>query len=36
MNDILLDRLGDYFVYHEILYRYGITFEQFIEIWERG
>lgn len=36
MNDIMLDRLGDYFVYHDILNKYGITFEEFIRIWERG
>lgn len=36
MNDDMLDRLGTYFVYHNILDRYGITFESFIDRWQRG
>lgn len=36
MNDELLDRLGVYFVYHEVHERYGITFEQFVERNQRG
>ncbi|MFC3788312.1 hypothetical protein ACFOQM_05860 [Paenibacillus sp. GCM10012307] len=39
MPDDLLDKLGEYFVYHSILDRYGVTFEQFLGkvragIWE--
>lgn len=36
INDELLDRLGIYFVYHEVYNRYGITFEVFVDRWERG
>lgn len=36
MNDEMLERLGTYFVYHNILERYGMTFEQFIDRWQRG
>jgi hypothetical protein len=39
MDDLLLDRLGTYFVHHDILNRYGVTFENYIRwvqmgIWE--
>ncbi|WP_281170088.1 hypothetical protein [Paenibacillus pinihumi] len=30
MPDDLLDKLGEYFVYHSIGERYRITFEQFL------
>jgi len=36
MNDRLLESLGEYFVYHKIQKRCGLTFEQFIDKWERG
>lgn len=36
MNDRLLESLGEYFVYHNIQTRCGLTFEQFIDKWERG
>ncbi|MER1957909.1 MAG: hypothetical protein ABS942_11040 [Solibacillus sp.] len=36
MNDELLDRLGVYFVYHDVYNKYGITFESFISRWQRG
>ena len=36
INDELLDALGDYFVSHNILARYGITFEEFLHRWQRG
>lgn len=36
MEDRLIESLGQYFVYHKIRERYGLTFEQFIEKWERG
>jgi hypothetical protein len=36
ISDELLDRLGIYFVYHEVYNRYGITFESFVDRWERG
>jgi hypothetical protein len=36
MNDRLLESLGEYFVYHNIQKRCGLTFEQFIDKWERG
>ena len=35
-NDEMLDRLGTYFVYHNVYTRYGITFESFVDRWERG
>ncbi|MEK3722267.1 hypothetical protein [Paenibacillus sp. FSL H8-0034] len=31
MSDEMLDRLGQYFVYHQILERYDIRFEQFVQ-----
>ncbi|MBB5149979.1 MULTISPECIES: hypothetical protein [Ureibacillus] len=36
INDELLEKLGVYFVYHDIYNRYGITFETFVERWVRG
>lgn len=36
IDDDILERLGVYFVYHEIYERYGIPFEVFIERWSRG
>ena len=36
MNDDLLEKLGIYFVYHDIYNRFGITFESFIDKWSRG
>lgn len=36
INDELLDKLGVYFVYHQINERYGITFEIFVDRWTRG
>lgn len=36
INDEMLDKLGTYFVYHEVYERYGITFESFVDRWSRG
>jgi len=36
VEDRLIDTLGHYFVYHKIRERYGLTFEQFIDKWQRG
>ncbi|MED3660711.1 hypothetical protein P4476_02255 [Ureibacillus terrenus] len=36
INDELLEKLGVYFVYHDIYNRYGIPFETFVERWVRG
>lgn len=36
INDELLDKLGIYFVYHEVYNKYGITFESFVDRWSRG
>lgn len=36
MTDETLDRLGTYFVYHDIYNKYGITFEIFVGRWQRG
>ena len=36
VNDEMLDRLGTYFVYHNVYNRYGITFESFVDRWQRG
>lgn len=36
MDDILLDKLGDYFVHFRIRERYGITFEEFVRRVEAG
>ncbi|MEC1180013.1 hypothetical protein P9B03_16045 [Metasolibacillus meyeri] len=36
IEDELLERLGVYFVYHEIYNQYGITFESFVDRWIRG
>lgn len=31
MNEVYLDKLGDYFVHFKIGERYSITFEQFVQ-----
>ncbi|AIQ54548.1 hypothetical protein [Paenibacillus sp. FSL R7-0331] len=36
IDDELLDRLGDYFIDHRIGYAFNITFEQFLEEFQRG
>ena len=36
IDDELLDKLGVYFVYHDVYTRYGITFESFVDRWRRG
>lgn len=36
MDERLLDSLGTYFVYHNLRERYGWTFEEFVDKWERG
>lgn len=36
ISDELLDRLGLYFVYHEVYTKTGITFEELVEHWMRG
>lgn len=36
INDELLERLGTYFVYHEVYERYGISFETFVDRHQRG
>lgn len=36
INDELLERLGTYFVYHDIYNCYGMTFETFLDRWQRG
>lgn len=36
INDDLLERLGMYFVYHDVHTKYNVTFEIFVERWQRG
>ncbi len=36
VSDEILDKLGIYFVYHQVHERYGITFESFVDRWVRG
>ena len=36
IDDEMLDKLGVYFVYHDVYSRYGITFESFVERWSKG
>ncbi|MGM9951685.1 MAG: hypothetical protein ACI33P_16235 [Lysinibacillus sp.] len=36
IDDDMLDKLGVYFVYHDVHSRYGITFESFVERWCKG
>lgn len=36
IDDELLDRLGVYFVYHNVHENYGISFETFVDRWLRG
>ena len=36
INDELLEKLGTYFVYHEVYDTYGLTFESFVDRWTRG
>lgn len=31
-----IDKLGTYFVYHNVLSRYGFTFEQFVKKVDNG
>lgn len=35
MDERLLDNLGTYFVYHNLRERFGWTFEEFVDKWER-
>lgn len=34
MCEVLLDNLGERFVKHRVRERYGITFEQFLELYD--
>lgn len=36
MTDEMLDKLATYFIYHKVLERYGMTFESFVDRWQRG
>lgn len=36
MNDEQLEKLGAYFVYHNILDRFNVTFEQFLRLHAAG
>jgi len=36
IDDVVLEKLGVYFVYHDIFNRYGIHFETFVDRWKRG
>lgn len=36
MSDERLDKLGRYFVYFDIRKKYGITFEQFVNLVAKG
>lgn len=36
MLDVDIDKLGVYFVYHNILERFGIKFERFIQLVNNG
>lgn len=36
MNDEMLERLGTYFVYHDVYNKTGVTFESFVSRWQRG
>lgn len=36
MSESRLHKLGDYFVYHEVQKRYGITFERFLYLVDSG
>lgn len=36
MSDERLDKLGNYFIYHQIHPRYGITFERFVHLVNNG
>ena len=36
IDEGLLDKLGVYFVHHDVHARYGITFESFVERWTKG
>ncbi|WP_264373584.1 hypothetical protein [Paenibacillus psychroresistens] len=36
MSEDLLERLGNYFTHFNVMDRYGITFEQFVEKWRSG
>lgn len=36
ISDELLERLGTYFVYHDIHERFNVTFEQFLRLHAAG
>lgn len=36
MSDAKIEKLGRYFVYHDILDRFGITFERFVYLVENN
>lgn len=36
IDDGILEKLGIYFVYHDIYGRYGLPFEVFVDRWMRG
>ena len=36
IDDEILDKLGIYFVYHNVYEKYGVTFESFVERWRKG
>ena len=36
IDDEILDKLGVYFVYHDIYGRYGMTFESCVTRWSKG
>ncbi|WP_267897030.1 hypothetical protein [Lysinibacillus yapensis] len=36
IDDEILEKLGVYFVYHDIFNKYGIPFETFVDRWSRG
>lgn len=36
INDELLEFLADYFVQHDVYAKYEMTFESFVDRWQRG
>lgn len=36
MSDDRIDKLGTYYVHHQISVKYGISFERFVELVEVG
>ncbi|MFD0710583.1 hypothetical protein [Paenibacillus sp. GCM10027626] len=36
MPDEILDRLGSYFVHHNLYEKHGVTFERFVQMWKNG